>query len=577
MVKLNKLKAQFSGLGYEINKKISEGGEGIVYKVSKEQQEYAIKIIKEQKKEREKRYKQEIINVQKLDHPNIIKPTYGTLKIDGKDVLYSIMPFYHNDLKSLIPQLIDYKKIISVLIELGEALKYIHSQGIIHRDLKPENILIGKDGRLVLTDFGIAHFKDSTLTKANDQLNNRNYLAPEQKIKGNANEVTSIADIYAFGLIINECFTKQNPHGNDYKLISDDYPFLFELDHLVEKMISTMPENRPSAESVLSEIKYIYNNLQEKLDEIKGSLTVPENLPEKFDDILEELLDKASQDIYFATQDKSLFSKKSLYNLNYHWEITYSVSPYVRDLVVRTKILELCQKKFNYEMNYEDGPSLESLNLQNNNDLQLYKRLETVLEKYNACGDKLSGQIKKYFVGSLSYHAEEVLEFIEDKKYISDNVINRIENAPILGLTVFILEQNIEQSELIGNIDICWDRTWSYLENLNNSPLFKKDTDFDKHYSQNIKEICQTFEDKFEVTYDYYGEDIRFIFNRTDSFDKFKTYALELAEPYYVFEGDVLDAFCKAKTIDNMVVLELSKDWDVEITLAKILGLKEIK
>lgn len=51
---------------------------------------YAIKIIKEQNKERAKRYKQEIENVEKLDHPNVIKPSYSSLNVDDKEVFYSI-------------------------------------------------------------------------------------------------------------------------------------------------------------------------------------------------------------------------------------------------------------------------------------------------------------------------------------------------------------------------------------------------------------------------------------------------------------------------------------------------------
>ena len=578
MVKQKKIKRLFRELGYEFVSEIDQGGEAKVYRFKKEQSYYAIRIIDKLSSDRLVRYKQEIQNVQSLSHPNIIKPNYGQLEDGDDNIFYSIMPYYPSNLRKLIPQLENVGKIFDLLVELGEAIKYIHDNGIIHRDLKPENILISEDGHLVLTDFGIAHFKNSNLTNPDDLLNNRNYLAPEQKNKGNATNITNAVDVFAFGLIINECFTKSNPHGKDYPLISNYYPFLFELDNLVEKCLNSDSKNRISINSALSEIKNIYQNLKSELEKIKKSFTVPDNLSEEFtDSIIDEILDKASQDTYFVTNDKKLMVNKEKYNLNYHWEIGYSVTPYLQDLTVRTHILKLCQQKFNYEMNYEDGPSLVFLDLRNESDLELYQRLEAVLEKYNACGNKLSAQIKKYFIGNLSYHAAEVLGFIESERYIFRNVLEKIENVPILWLTIFILEQNIAQTELIDNIDICWDRTISYLENLDNSPLFEKETAFQIDFEKNIKKICQKLTNQWGGSYDFFEDKIRFIFDEPSQFEKLKEYGFQLAKPHYVFEGDVIDLFKKSRMIDKQIIWDLDKEWDISILLAKILGLKEIK
>mgnify|MGYP003090852836 FL=1 len=580
MVKLKKLQKEFLKLGYTLSgENPKEGGEGTVYKAEKEQNLYAIKVIKDLRKDRVERYKQEIDSVKKLDHPNVIKPIYGELLIDGKEVQYSIMPFYENDLKKIIPQLSDYEQIIDIIIELGEALKYIHSQGIIHRDLKPENVLIADDGHLILTDFGIAHFKDSNLTQPDDLLNNRNYLAPEQKNKGNATTITDAVDVFAFGLIINECFTKNNPHGRDYPLISHHYPFLFALDGLIEKCLNSDPKSRISINSALSEIKNIYQILKSELEKIKVSFTVPKNLSEEFtDSIINEMLDKASQDIYFVTNDRKLIENKGKYNLNYRREIGYSVTEYLRDLTVRAYILKLCQKKYDYEMNYEDGPSLKSLDLQNASDLQLYDRLVAVLEKYNACGKRLSGNIRKYFVNSLSYHAEEILEFIEDECYIDEKILENIEDAPILWLTIFILEQNIEQTELIDNIDIYWDGTISCLDNPCSSPLLKKDTLFDRKKSENIKLICQELANRWDVSYDYLDDEtVRLIFTDEHQFENFKDFASNITESnhnlWLDFNDDIIQ---KSKVIDDEIIVDLNISWDIDSILAKVLGFKEI-
>jgi len=593
--RIDALKNQFKideilqSIGYCFIKILGQGGQGVVVLTNDSTGiEKTVKIMKlptsggRANKAKIERLKKDIEFCSQYNHENIIKyHLHGEYPNDGQraQFLYAVMDYFPKNLRDVIDESESYlpEQRFNYLIQLSKAINYAHNKEIIHRDIKPENILI-KDNTLVLTDFGIAHFKDSNLTQENDLLNNRNYLAPEQKNKGNATTITNAVDVFAFGLIINECFTKSNPHGKDYPLIRDYYPFLFELDDLVEKCLNSDSKNRISINSALIEIKNIYQNLKSELEKIKDSFTVPDDFSEEFtDSIIDEILDKASQDIYFVTNDRKLMVNKEQYNPNYHWEIGYSVTPYLKDLTVCTHILKLCQQKFNYEMNYEDGPSLESLDLKNKSDLELYQRLEAVLEKYNACENKLSSQIKKYFIGNLSYHAEEILGFIEDEKYIFDKVLKNIENAPILWLAIFMLEQNIAQNELIDNIDICWARTQFYLENLNSSPLFKKDTTFQMDLEKNIENICQTLTNQWGGTYDFFEDKIRFIFDEPSQFEKLKEYGFQLAKPHYVFEGDIIGLFKKSRKIDKHIIWDLDKDWDIEILLAKILGLKEIK
>lgn len=578
-----------NSIDYSFIEILGQGGQGVVV-LTKDSDgiEKAVKIMKlpnsggNANKAKIERLKNDIEFCSQYNHENIIQyHLHGEHPNNGQKVkfLYAVMDYFPKNLRDVIDESESYspEQRLNYLIQLSKAINDAHDRGIIHRDIKPENILI-KDNTLVLTDFGIAHFKDSNLTQDNDLLNNRNYLAPEQKNRGNATTITGAVDVFALGLIINECFTKSNPHGNDYPLISNYYPFLFELDDLVEKCLNSDSKNRISINGVLSEIKNIYQNLKSKLEKIKNSFTVPDNLSEELTySIINEILDKASQDVYFVTNDKKLMINRKQYNPNYHWEIGYSVTPYLKDLTVRTHILKLCQQKFSYEMNYEGGPSLEFLDLRNESDLELYQRLEVVLEKYNACENKLSGQIKKYFIGNLFYHAEEVLEYIENERYIFERVLKNIENAPILWLSIFILEQDIAQAELINNIDICWDRTISYLENLDNSPLFEKETAFQMAFEKNIENICQKLTNQWGGSYDLFEDKIRFIFDEASQFEKLKEYGFQLAKPHYVFEGDVIDLFRKSKMIDKQIIWDLDKEWDISILLAKILGLKEIK
>ena len=573
MVKLKKLQKEFLKLGYTISGEDPiEGGECTVYKAEKEQNLYAIKIIKELRRDRVKRYKQEIESVQELDHPNVIKPNYGELLIDGEEVQYSIMPFYENDLKKLIPQLLDYEQIFNIIIELGEALKYIHSKGIIHRDLKPENVLIADDGHLVLTDFGIAHFKDSNLTKKNDLLNNRVYLAPEQYIKGNAQNVTTAADIYSFGLIINECFTKRVAHGDNPRLISDEYPFLFELDNIVKKMLRQDVDKRISINCALSLLKEARETLSEDLDYL--SLDLEDGFPEDLSpEELENVLSQATKDVYFATKfklDDDDTAKQ--YELNYHKNIGFSVSPYLKNLAACYKILDICREKFINEAKYESGPSLSFLDEREHQGL--YDRLERVLDTYMVSGNKLYGQIKKYFSACLDYHAEEILTQIENEKWMFENLFYHIEDAPILWLRTFLLELGIEQSELEDNIVINWDRTLA--SNETEPSLYRRDTAFDKKQTENIKLICQELTNRWDVSYDYLnGESVRFIFADEHQFKNFKDFASNITESnhnlWLDFNDDIIQ---KSKVIDGEIIVDLKIPWEIDSTLAKILGLK---
>lgn len=572
--KLEKIKEAFSKLGYTIDKQIKEGGEGVVYSAFKNEQKFAIKIIKKRDTKRGERYEQEIKHVQSLVHPNVIKSIYGDLLIDEEKIQYSIMPFYKNDLKKIIPQLSDYEEIFKIIIELGKALKYIHSKGIIHRDLKPENILIADDGHLVLTDFGIAHFKDSTLTQKNDLLNNREYLAPEQYRKGNAKSITKVADVYSFGLIINECFTKQIPHGENPLLISDVYPFLFKLDNIVKKMLRQDAEERISINCALSLLKEVKEDLSDDLNFISNDLMLdyPESLSSNE---LENVLSQASKDVYFATYFK-LDDLDKEYELNYHKNIGFSVSRYLKNLAARYKILDICREKFIYETRYESGPSLSFLDENKNKDL--YDRLDLILQKYSVPENKLYGQIKKYFSTCLDYHAEEILKQIEDEQRMYNDVFYHIEDAPILWLRTFLLELGIEQNELKNNIVINWDRTSTYSDNDTEPSLFRKDTEFDIKQNEYIQSICQALTNQWNVSYDYLdNKTIRFIFTDINQFEDFKGFALRKTELNRTLKLDFHDDIIgKLKHIDKEIILDLSISWDVDTILAKVLGLKAI-
>jgi serine/threonine-protein kinase len=90
---------------------------------------------------------------------------------------------------------------IDLTVQLLEAAGFIHRRGIVHRDLKPENVIVDDDGRLKVTDFGIAHLGSSNSTETGTVLGTAGYLSPEQAL-GEA--ATGVSDLYSIGIILYE-------------------------------------------------------------------------------------------------------------------------------------------------------------------------------------------------------------------------------------------------------------------------------------------------------------------------------------------------------------------------------------
>jgi serine/threonine-protein kinase len=103
-------------------------------------------------------------------------------------------------------------QVVRIGRELAETLQYVHGQGVVHRDLKPENILIGPDGRVTLTDFGIALRLASrrlTFSHLTNAVGTPDYMAPEQ-VRGERGDART--DIYALGAVLYELLTGIVPY-----------------------------------------------------------------------------------------------------------------------------------------------------------------------------------------------------------------------------------------------------------------------------------------------------------------------------------------------------------------------------
>ncbi|WP_069801939.1 protein kinase domain-containing protein [Thermogemmatispora onikobensis] len=200
---------------YTIEQLLGLGGMGAVYRAKDafDEQEVALKILSLHISNMDistavERFKREARYAHQLRHRNIVPVlNFGQ---DGR-LLYLAMPLVTGGtLKALLKdeKPLSLELALRYLGDLAEAVDAVHAhpQRIVHRDIKPSNLLIHQDdGRLVLTDFGIARAmeKEVPLTQRGWALGTQHYIAPEQE-KGHAEPAS---DIYSMGVVVYQMFT----------------------------------------------------------------------------------------------------------------------------------------------------------------------------------------------------------------------------------------------------------------------------------------------------------------------------------------------------------------------------------
>lgn len=303
---------------YTVSAVLGQGGSGIVFSaITEDGEDVAIKCLdpKYASREKLKRFKNEFSFCSRTEHPNIVRVIDHGLTENGES--FFVMPAYESSLRPLIGNL-QPKEALMVFSKILDGVDAAHKLGVVHRDLKPENILVRESGQiLAVADFGIARFEEEELytaveTKDGTRLANFQYAAPEQRTRGK--EVGYGADIYALGLILNELFTGEVPHGTKFRQIaevSDDHSYL---DAIVEGMLGQKSSHRPaSVEAIKKDLIARGNEFvaRQKLSRTKKQVI-------SVDDLDDPLVDDPIQIIGVDWENNTLTIKLSQ-NTNQNW------------------------------------------------------------------------------------------------------------------------------------------------------------------------------------------------------------------------------------------------------------------
>ena len=266
------------GERYEIVGKIGTGGMADVYKGKdhKLNRYVAIKVLKPEFREDTKfikKFQTEAQSAAGLTHPNIVN-VFDVGNDEG--VYYIVMELIEGiTLKDYISKKgkLSIKEATSIAIQVSMGLEAAHSHGIVHRDVKPQNIIISTDGKVKVTDFGIARAASSNTISSN-VMGSVHYSSPEQVRGGYSDEKS---DIYSLGITLYEMVTGVVPFDGDTTVA-------IAIKHLQEEMIppsTYTPELPFSLERIIEKctqksVDRRYRNMSEVIADLKHSLIDPQ-------------------------------------------------------------------------------------------------------------------------------------------------------------------------------------------------------------------------------------------------------------------------------------------------------------
>lgn len=266
------------GNRYEILGKIGTGGMSDVYKAKdgKLNRFVAVKVLKQEFSENANfvsKFRTEAQATAGMMHPNIVN-VYDVGDENG--IYYIVMELVEGiTLKKYIEKKarLSIKETISIAIQVSMGIEAAHNNHIIHRDIKPQNIMISKEGKVKVTDFGIAKAVSSNTITSN-VMGSVHYTSPEQARGGFSDEKS---DIYSLGITMFEMLTGRVPFNGEttvaiaIKHIQEPMPspreYVAEIPISVEQIVFKCTQKSPDRR---------YQNMAELIDDLKKSLMKPD-------------------------------------------------------------------------------------------------------------------------------------------------------------------------------------------------------------------------------------------------------------------------------------------------------------
>jgi len=263
---------------YEIIDKVGSGGMADVYKARDHRLNrfVAIKVLKPEysnDKSFVNKFRGEAQSAAGLSHPNIVN-VYDVG--DDGGLYYIVMELVEGiTLKRFIERKgkLEVKEAVGIAIQIAQGMEAAHDNRIIHRDIKPQNIIISRDGKVKVTDFGIAKATNSNTITSN-AMGSVHYLSPEQARGGYSDEKS---DIYSLGVTIYEMLSGKVPFAGDNTVsvallhIQGEAMPLRELDPTIppsiDKIVQKCMQKRPEKR---------YHSASELIADLKRALTNPD-------------------------------------------------------------------------------------------------------------------------------------------------------------------------------------------------------------------------------------------------------------------------------------------------------------